>query len=168
MSRLSFPLPRLFFFGFLRLLNAREGAAIVEEGTGNCRRRGAAIVRGAHCVMWGRVLSFLFKQWRASDRPAYGKEGAVQETNSSDNRLHQEPTSKQGASSADAGHAALESASAKKESQRRDISSINGLAIGLCVGVAFGIILDSLAIGIGLGLALGALFDALKGRVKRS
>ena len=60
--------------------------------------------------------------------------------------------------------AVLHGESSKKSFEGREISSINGLALGLCLGVAFGIIFDSLAIGIGLGLALGAAFDALKGK----
>lgn len=118
-----------------------------------------------------------------------GKEGVVQKTNSSENRLRRESTpekeapeseppmkenacsSSEGASvsapavSGEAYRTALNDESSKKDSGGRELSSINGLALGLCVGVAFGIIFDSLAIGIGLGLALGAAFDALKGRI---
>ena len=61
--------------------------------------------------------------------------------------------------------AVLHGESSKKSFEGRELSSINGLALGLCLGVAFGIIFDSLAIGIGLGLALGAAFDALKGKI---
>lgn len=67
--------------------------------------------------------------------------------------------------SEEAGRAALHGESSKKNSEGRELSSINGLALGLCLGVAFGIIFDSLAVGIGLGLALGAAFDALKGKI---
>lgn len=111
-----------------------------------------------------------------------GKEGVVQETNSSEDRLRREsasaneapeneaPTKKdarpsnEGAptsastASEKAGRAALGNEPSKENSEGRELTSINGLALGLCLGVAFGIIFDSLAIGIGLGLALGAAF----------
>ncbi|WP_415928233.1 hypothetical protein [Slackia piriformis] len=120
---------------------------------------------------------------------ALGKEGVVQQTNSSEDCLCREPmyaqetsqnealTEKAGCSpskgasvststaSEEAGRAVLHGESSKKNSEGRELSSINGLALGLCFGVAFGIIFDSLAIGIGLGLALGAAFDALKGKI---
>ena len=120
---------------------------------------------------------------------APGKEGVVQQTNSSEDCLCREPmyaqetsqnealTEKAGCSpskgasvststaSEEAGRAVLHGESSKKNSEGRELSSINGLALGLCLGVAFGIIFDSLAIGIGLGLALGAAFDALKGKI---
>lgn len=120
---------------------------------------------------------------------APGKEGVVQQTNSSEDCLCREPmyaqetsqnealTEKAGCSpskgasvststaSEEAGRAVLHGESSKKNSEGRELSSINGLALGLCFGVAFGIIFDSLAIGIGLGLALGAVFDALKGKI---
>ena len=120
---------------------------------------------------------------------APGKEGVVQQTNSSKDCLCQESTHAQEASrnevstekagcspskgapvsastaSEKACHPVLDDESSKKNSEGRELSSINGLALGLCVGVAFGIVFDSLAIGIGLGLALGAAFDALKGKI---
>lgn len=37
-----------------------------------------------------------------------------------------------------------------------------GLALGVSIGSAFGIIFDKLAIGIALGVALGASFDRLR------
>lgn len=120
---------------------------------------------------------------------APGKEGVVQQTNSSEDCLCREPmhaqetsqnealTEKAGCSpskgapvststaSEEVNRAVLYGESSKKSSEGRELSSINGLALGLCLGVAFGIIFDSLAIGTGLGLALGAAFDALKGKI---
>ncbi|MFQ9742471.1 MAG: hypothetical protein ACLRX5_08320 [Slackia sp.] len=120
---------------------------------------------------------------------APGKEGVVQQTNSSKDSLCQESTHAQEASrnevstekagcspskgapvststaSEEVDRAVLHGESFKKSFEGRELSSINGLALGLCLGVAFGIIFDSLAIGIGLGLALGAAFDALKGKI---
>lgn len=119
---------------------------------------------------------------------APGKEGVVQQTNSSKDCLYQESTHAQktprnevstekagcspskgapvstSTASEEVDRAVLHDESSKKSFEGRELSSINGLALGLCLGVAFGIIFDSLAIGIGLGLALGAAFDALKGK----
>lgn len=139
--------------------------------------------------MQGRMLSFGFGDNTEMTGNVPGEEGVVQETNSSEDRLHREsapvkeapeneaPTEKdaclpsEGApvsastASGKACHPVLDDESSKKNSEGRELSSINGLALGLCVGVAFGIVFDSLAIGIGLGLALGAAFDALKGKI---
>lgn len=137
------------------------------------------------------MLSFVFDDNMEIAGNAPGEEGVVQETNLSEDRLRRKATSEKEApeseppmkeSACSSSEGAPVSASAapgearrvvpddesfKRDSGRRELSSINGLALGLCVGVAFGIIFDSLAIGIGLGLALGATFDIFKGKIKQ-
>jgi hypothetical protein len=45
-------------------------------------------------------------------------------------------------------------------SKRRETSSLNTLALGLCLGIAVGVVVNNLLIG----LCLGLVFDAALGR----
>lgn len=93
---------------------------------------------------------------------APGKEGVVQQTNSSKDCLYQESTHAQetprnevstekagcspskgapvstSTASEEVDRAVLHGESSKKSFEGRELSSINGLALGLCLGVAFG------------------------------
>ncbi|MEG1411216.1 MAG: hypothetical protein RSD36_15370 [Terrisporobacter sp.] len=45
--------------------------------------------------------------------------------------------------------------------------NISYLALGLCLGAAFGLVLDNLVIGVGAGLAIGVALDSGKNKNKQ-
>lgn len=44
--------------------------------------------------------------------------------------------------------------------------NISYVGLGLCLGVAFGLVFDNLAIGVGVGLAIGVGLDSRKNKNK--